>query len=214
MADNAVRYGFRYATSYSHPCPKPVRMYVASGQNFTPGSATAANLKPGDPVALLSSGTVDHASPGTGNPIWGIVDGVGNDGKVFNSSIGGGVLHPSNHIPSGVVYGANLSNQTVVLVVPAGGVYWEVDSDQTLADLAAWQLLIGQNADHTFTAPGAADLEATPRLGVAIAAPTTGQWRIVDVSPTALNADFTAANVKVIVTLNEGQAPPYVATSV
>lgn len=208
MADNDPRYGFRYAASNSHPCPKPEPMIVASGQAFTPDAATAARLQKGDPVKLIAGGTVDHADPG--DPVFGIVAGVGNDGKVFNSTIGtNGVLHPSQFIPSNVVYGTKLDIQTKVLVVPAAGYQWEVDSDDTEADLPAWQLLIGNNADHSFTAPAASDLNATPRLATGAAATATAQWRIVRVSGTQLNQDFTGANVKLIVKLNEGAESPY-----
>ncbi len=213
MADNSILYGFRWSESMNgHPCPKGVPMVVASGQAFTPDAATAARLQPGDPVARIAGGTIDHAAPGSA--IWGIVVGVGHDGKVFNSTIGtNGVLHPSSFIPSGVVPPSS-EEETIALVVPAGGVYWEVDSDQTLADQAAWQLVIGLNADHTFTAPGATDLNATPRLGATVAAPGTAQWRLDRLSARRENADFSGANVKLIVLLNEGQAPPYSTASI
>lgn len=206
---NAVRYGFRWASSENgKSCPHGVPMLVASGQAFTPDSATAAELRVGDPVSRIAGGYLDHTAPGSALGVWGIVVGIGHDGKVFNSSIGSGVLHPSTAIPSGVVYGTNLELQTIALVVPAGGAYWEVDADHTLASLAAWQAVYGQNADHSFTA-AAADLAATPELDAPVAAPGSATWRIERVSGTQHNQDFTAANVKLIVTLNEGQAPPY-----
>ena len=207
MVANDIRYGFRYAASNSHPCPKPIEMLVATAQAFTPGSATAARLQPGDPVRWIAGGTLDHANPG--ETVFGIVAGIGNDGKVWNTTIANGVMHPSSFVPSGVAYGMLLERQTKVLVIPAAGYEWEVDSDQTLADEAAWQAVVGQNADHTFNAPGAGDLHANPRIGAAAAAPADGQWRFTRVSKTRLNQDYTDDNVKMIVKLNEGQEAPY-----
>lgn len=210
MADNDIRYGFRYGSSNSHACPKPEVMIVASGQAFTPDAATAARLQKGDPVKLLAGGTVDHANPG--EPVYGIVAGVGNDGKVFDSNIGQfGALHPRSWIPSGVVYGTKLDIQTKVLVVPAAGYQWEVDATSTEADLPAWQAFVGKNADHSFNAAAASDLNANPRLNTAAPLAATAQWRIVRVSGTGLNQDFSGANVKLIVKINEGAESPYTA---
>lgn len=212
MVANDVRYGFRYAVSNSNPCPKPIEMLVATGQAFTPGSATAARLQPGDPVRFIAGGTIDHAN--AGETIFGIMAGVGNDGKVWNTSIGTGVMHPSSFIPSGVAYGTILERQTKVLVIPALGYEWEVDADGQLADLAAWQAVVGGNADHSFAAPGAADLHANPELDISTEVATTAQWRIMRVSKTGLNQDFTDDQVKMIVKLNEGQEPPYLTAGI
>jgi len=213
MADNAKRYGFRWATSNSHPCPKPVAIPVANLQAFTPDAATAAKLQPGDPVKILNGGGLDHADEGGTVPtsnVYGIMVALGHDGKVFNNSFSSnGVLHPSSFIPSGVNYGTNLENQTIALVVPATGVFWEIDSDATLADLAAWQALVGLNADHSYDAPAGSDLDANPRLATATAGTASAQWRIERVSPTSLNQDFSGANVKLIVSINETQESPY-----
>lgn len=219
MADNVVRYGIRWSTAMNgHPCPQGVPMDVASGQVFTFDAATAGRLQPGDPVARIAGGNIDHADAGTGNPIWGIVIGIGHDGKVFNSSIGtNGVLHPTGVVASGIVP-PSIDERTIVLVVPAGGVYWEIDASPALtsgkSDYSDWRAVFGLNADHLYTAPGAADLDATPELGVEIAATTTGQWRIDRLSPSQENQDLSGENVKLIVMLNEGQAPPFVTTSI
>ena len=213
MADNTPVYGFRYATSRSDPNPKTIVMVVANLQAFTPDAATAAHCQPGDPIKILPGGTIDLAEPG--EAVFGIMVAVGHDGKVFNTSFStNGVLHPSRHIPSGVNYGTSLERQTLALVVPAAGVIWEIDSDQTLANQGAWQALVGQNADHSFTAPGASDLNATPRLGVGIAAPGSGQWRIEGLSSNGSNQDFSGANVKLLVSVNETQQAPYVTAGV
>lgn len=215
MAANAIRYGFRWASSENgKSCPQGVPMLCASGVSFTPGSATAARLRVGDPVKRLASGYIDHADPG--NAIWGIMTGVGHDGKTFNATIGSeGAMHPSEHIASGIAWGTNFDRKTIALITPGGGAYWEVDyGPAALADEAAWIATYGQCADHTFTAPGAGDLYANPKLGVAIAAVGSGQWRIERVSDTQLNQDFNGLNLKILVTLNEGQAPPYLTAGV
>ena len=120
-----------------------------------------------------------------------------------------GALHPRAWIPSNVVYGTKLDIQTKVLVVPAAGYQWEVDSDGTEADLLAWQALVGNNAEHSFNAPAVGSLNANPRLATGAASTLTQQWRIVRVSGTGLNQDFTGANVKLIVKINEGAESPY-----
>lgn len=212
MADNAVRYGFRWSTAMNgHPCPHGVPMDIAAGQVFTFGSATAGRLQAGDPVARIAGGTIKHAAPGA--VIWGVVIGIGHDGKVFNSSIGtNGVLHPSAFISSGIT-APSIDERSIALVVPAGGVYWEVDAapalTSTKSDYADWQAVFGLNADHVYTAPGAGDLNATPELGVQVAATGTAQWRIDRLSPNQSNEDLSGENVKLIVLLNEGQAPPF-----
>lgn len=219
MADNAVRYGFRWSTAMNgHACPKGVPMDIASGQVFTFDAATAGRLQAGDPVARIAGGTIDHADAGTGNPIWGVVIGIGHDGKVFNASIGTtGVLHPSSFVASGIVP-PSTDDRTIVLVVPVNGVYWEVDAAPALtsgkSDYADWQAVFGLNADHVYTAPAAGDLNATPELGAEIAATTTGQWRIDRLSPNQSNSDLSGENVKLIVIANEGQTPPYSALSI
>lgn len=213
MADNAIRYGFRWATSNGVACPKPIPMIVASGQAFAADSATAANLQPGDPVSITAAGTINLTAEGA--PNFGIMVALGHDGKVFNSTFSvNGVLHPSSFIPSNVVYGTSLENQTIALVVPSSTGLWEIDSDQTLADQAAWQALVGQNADHSFTAPLAASKDVRPRLDAPDPAPGSAGWRIERISPTALNQDFSGANVKLIVRVNETQEAPYVTAGV
>lgn len=183
-------------------------MIVLSGQAFTPGSATAARLQKGDPVKRIAGGGVDHANPG--ERIFGIVAAVGNGGMVFNTTISSnGVLHPSQFIPSNVVYGTKLDVQTKVLVVPAAGYQWEVDADAALADLPAWQALLGNNFDHSFDAPAVGSLNATPRLDVATAATADGQWRLIGVSGNGSNQDFSGANVKLVVKVNEGAESAY-----
>ncbi len=218
MADNAVRYGFRWSTSMNgHPCPKGVPMDVASGQVFTFDAATAGRLQSGDPVARIAGGTIDHADAGTGNPIWGVVIGIGHDGKVYNASIGNGVLHPTQFVASAIVP-PSVDERTIVMVVPVNGVYWEIDAAPALtsgkSDYSDWQAVFGLNADHVYTAPSASDLNATPELGVSIAATTTGQWRIDRLSPNQSNEDLSGENVKLIVICNEGQTPPYSALSI
>lgn len=193
-------------------------MDVASGQVFTFDAATAGRLQPGDPVSRIAGGNVDHTDPGEVLGNWGIVVGIGHDGKVFNSTIGtNGNLHPSNFVPSGVVP-PSTDERTIVLVVQGGGVFWEIDASPALtagkSTYADWRAVFGLNADHVFTAPAASDLNATPELGIEVAAPGAAMWRIERLSPNQSNADLSGENVKLIVSLNEGQAPPYLLAGV
>ncbi len=219
MADNAVRYGFRWSTAINgHACPKGVPMDVASGQVFTFAAATAGRLQAGDPISRIAGGTIDHTDPGAAVGNWGIVIGIGHDGKVFNSSFGTtGALHPTQFVASGIVP-PSTDERTIVLVVQAGGVFWEIDAAPALtagkSTYADWQAVFGLNADHVFTAPAASDLDATPELGISVAAPGAAMWRIERLSPNQSNEDLSGENVKLIVSLNEGQAPPYLTASI
>lgn len=219
MADNVVRYGFRWSTAMNgHPCPQGVPMDIAAGQVFTFDAATAGRLQAGDPVSRIALGTVNHTAVGAATGNWGIVIGIGHDGKVFNSSIGtNGVLHPSSFISSGIT-APSIDERSIVLVVQGGGVFWEIDAAPALTagktTYADWQAVFGLNADHVFTAPAASDLDATPELGAVAAAPLPAMWRIERLSPNQSNQDLSGENVKLIVTLNEGQAPPYLTASI
>jgi hypothetical protein len=180
-------------------------MRVASGQAFTPGSATGADLQAGDPVRYLAAGdTIEDVD--LTESIWGVVIGVQ---QVLNTAKG--VLEPATRVASGVVYGTNLEHQTIVLVVPGDSGIWEIDSSQTYADQAAAQAISGANADLVFTTT-AADLNGTPRLGAAIASGAAGQLRILGPSPTMENRFWDGANLKFLVEVNESQRPPFTTT--
>jgi len=204
MADNKARYGLRWIKSFASDSPRGLSVPIASGQVFAPGSATGADLQKGDPVKLLDPGGATFEDVDLTEAIWGVCVGVK---QVFD--VVRGVLGPAVKVPSGVVYGTNLERQTQIFVIPAENAVWEIDAAFSLTTRAAWEAIVGQNADLVFTTT-AADKNGTPRL----AAPTGGgtgaaQMRILGLSPTLENQDLSGANVKLLVEVVETQRAPF-----
>lgn len=221
MADNVSKYGFRlYRGGFQDTgAPLVVRYPVASNydSNQTNAVGTAGvGFRPGDLVNLLTDGTVKHCRPGNGTDattppqsfaILAVVVGIE---PWFDSSIGQtGAMRRADNLPAGVVYGTNLERQSNLLVVPAEGNVFEVDADDnvTATTQAAYQAFVGENADFNYTAVAP---KAFPRLDISThIAATALQWRIVGISPSLENQDFSGANVKLLVTVNIPQAAPF-----
>lgn len=218
MADNTRQYGIRW--SYTHnggSAPQPLEMAVASAANFTvSGNATNLNLNVGDPIKINADGTVSLAGGNENSqvsqPIWGVVVGMGYQGYYNGQNM---VRKP--FLPSGVTYGTSVDRQSKVLVAPISSGYWEFDCDDavTATSYLAYQALIGENCDHRLS-PNAlgfvnAQLAANPVLNIAshAAATTTLSLRIVGVSYTVANLDFTGNYVKIIAEANKGAEPFY-----
>jgi hypothetical protein len=203
MGDNRVSYGFRWSVGNPHPMPVPLEMLVASGQTFD----TTYDLNVGDPVQMESTGMMDISE--AGDPIWGIVVGIAPywDGEV---------MKPDIKLPSGVTYGTLLERQTKIHVVPAHWGLWDIDVDDnsTADSLADYQALIGENCDHTTAHKIAATKKLNPRLDISTHGTSTAQWRIVRVSPTLDNRDFSGLYVKLTVQVVESQFPMFTATGV
>lgn len=209
MVDNPIQYGFRWAQSYNgKDCPKPIRMPVADDAAFNiNGDATDYDLNIGDPVTLLSTGFVtlaegNEASGNNGDAVYGIVVGV-------FPYWDGDVMKPSNKLPSNVSYDTNLSRQSFVNVVPASLGLWECDCDAILSGATAlsdYQALIGENVDHKLHADSST-LKLTPRLAISTHDTSAAQWRIMGVSTSKNNRDFSGNYVKLIVAVNESQEP-------
>lgn len=210
MANNTSKYGFRpaFGGQGGIPCPKPQRMSVASAyQGQDDASGFSVDLNIGDPVSLVSTGTVGLANGG--DPVWGVIVGFGYywDGEVMT---------PTNRLPGGNTWGTVEERRPWVWVVPANACQWEVDVDEntTATTFAAYQLLVGQNIDHQCVGD-ATTAQARPLLDMAtvtVAADTT--WRIEAVSQTQDNRDFSGERVKLIVSCNESQAAGQAATTI
>jgi hypothetical protein len=217
MADNPVKYGIRWSHTGNggRNFPQPEVMIVATSQSFdVNGGAANVGLGVGDPVTKLSTGGVGlcdgSEGAGGGVAVYGVVVGVL---PYWNATTGR--MEPTNVLPSDVAWGTNLERQSKVLVVRADAGVWEMDvNDNTTATtLAAYQALIGENCDHVLTgASGAA--RAFPKLDIDPNDPATAQWRIAGVSQTAENQDFSGANVKLLLRINEMQGSDFSATGV
>jgi hypothetical protein len=209
MTDNASSYGFRYVRSINGSEPKPFRGRVASGYNPTL-SGTAYGIWPGDPVTLLSDGTyqVTIGAEGSKGIISGICVGVG-------PTYDGSAMQYKNYVPPNTVYSTNLERQTYIWIVPGPGSVFEVDVDDavTATTEAAYQALCGENADHRLTT--GLQPKANALLDISTHDTTnTLQWRILDVSQTAANQDYSGARVKLLVTPNVVSDAPFNTTGV
>lgn len=206
MANNTRRYGFRWATGYNGgPHPKPIRMHVASGTNFSDGT-TNCPLQAGDPVKLVATGGVTNADEGDTDDIFGIVVGVG-------PYLSSGKMVRGTGLPSGTTW-TNEENRSYVYVVPASTGFWEIDVDDavTATTEAAYRLLIHQNANFLYDQTVTTALQ--PQLDISTTNTTESfQLRIVDVSPTVENQDFSGSYVKLIVAINQSNEPGRPATN-
>lgn len=206
MADNTHFYGFRWWQGNSHPCPYGKRMHVATGQDDQDDANNSIDINVGDPVTLLATGgvTVADGSGGTPAKIYGIVVGVD---QWYDSNAG--AVTPAKKYKNQTSWGTVESRRGYVRVVPASAGIWEIDVDDatTATTLATYRALINSNADHAN--PGnTTETSADPKLDVSSAAADDQlQWRIVDVSPTLENQDYSGANVKLLVRVNESFEP-------
>ena len=217
MADNTQYYGARWVRSESgqNEQPTPQRFRIASGYQPTAGG-TNVDLHVGDPVTLLSTGYVQLmvGSEGTQTANWGVIVG-------FSPEFDGTVMQPRNkHVGGSGVYGTNFERQNYCYVVPAVGQVFEMDCDDasTATTYAQYLALIGENVDMVLAADttNANDPKATPRIDISTHNPATAtlQARIIDISPTIANQDFSGNYVKLYVTFNKVQQAPYQTTGV
>jgi len=203
MADNPALYGFRYHhTINGGPRPTPIWHHVVTGQSFdVNGGQANAELTKGDVVRLNASGGVEQCDgdEDTAESPYGVVVGVGPywDGEV---------MRPTKALPSDVNWGTILARRSMVAVVPVEGVVWEVDVDDatTATTRAAYDLLIMLNVEMVNSgAASQTPARLAPKINISTAATTnTFFWKIIGVSETAKNQDFSGANVKILVQSN------------
>lgn len=209
MANNRHMYGFRLSSNLSGGGTPPVLDFeVASGYASAEGGGSPV-LSIGDPVSLLSTGTVAHTAEGA--TAFGVVTGIVNARVDSN-----GKSRPSSFLPSGTTYTLDRDTSRVS-VMPFGRMAWEIDVDEnsTATTRAAYQALVGENCDHAFSVVTLnGQVRADPRLDISTHVSTTAGFRIIGISRTAENADFSGTNVKLIVQANEGSEPVFVAAGV
>lgn len=202
--DNRACYGFRpVKTRDGSAMPVTHRGFIATGYSSSQAAATV-DVRIGDPVRRLNTGYFAHAA--AGEDIYGIVAGVVKyyDGTTLISS--------SNRVPAGTTYTLD-DRASEILIWPAALHTFEVDVDEaaTATTYAAYLALVGENCDHIFvpTAP-----IGYPKLDISTHVATTAGWRIVDISPSVDNQDFSGLNVKLLVTVNETQQAPWVTAGI
>lgn len=213
MANNRAKYGFRfYSSQYGTGRASGIEGGVTSGyQANVP--ATNVGVSIGDPVAYNAAGNFELAEDITADHFFGVIAAIRNARVDSN-----GKSRPVAYLPGNTTY-TNEVDRTSLIVLPFGNNIWEVDADDnvTATTLAAYRLLVGLNANMAYTL----DLtntdkpRANPQLDISTAAVTAGlDFRIVGVSRTAENVDFSGTNVKLLVQLNLGSDPALGTTGV
>jgi hypothetical protein len=208
MADNRHKYGFRfYSAQGGGGRAACFEAFVASGYQANVG-ATPANvgLSLGDPVSRVASGFVELAGDTT-LPGWtyGVIYGI--RGKVDPNN----KARPVSYLPGGTTF-ATEETETRLIVASFADHYWEIDADDvvTATTQAAYRALIGENVNLAYW-PDSTNPDkprANPMLAIAGHAVTAAlNFRIVGVSKTRENFDFSGANVKLLVQLNMGIDP-------
>lgn len=205
MADNRVEYGIRpVMTRDGSAIPNPIECVVASAYQ---GSEAAASIdiNIGDPIRQLSTGYVEHS--GAGDDVYGLCVGVL---PYWN----GTQLQPTDRLPGATTWGTVWERRSRILVVPLANLICEIDCNAALSGATAesdYLAVVGENADHIFV-PSAP--VGNPRLNISTHVATTAQWRIIGVSKTRNNQDFSGAYVKLLVVVNETQQSPYVTAGI
>lgn len=213
MADNIHQYGLRWVGSLDGGCcPKPIEKLVASGYQAQVGGQNV-DLNVGDPVQLTTDGTVIlGAAGGSPSVLWGVIVGFANvkvglplKGRKFS------------RLPGGTTWTTE-ENASKVLVIPFGRNIWECDCDDavTATTLSAYRAFEGENVRLTFSrdATDSDRPKANPLLDISTHVATTEDFRIINVSKTALNQDYTGNFVKLRVAINESGEAPFVTAGV
>lgn len=209
---NVRRPGFRwYQGRYQSGSPPIKRVPVATGYQGAINGGSNIDLTPGTPVRRLDSGYFESADgsegAGGGENIWGIMVGV-------DQYYDGSALRKGSRVPGATAYGTILDRTTWILVIPATAGLFEIDCDAALATPteAGARALVGSNGDHIRVTGNEPDPDVFLDISdveAKDAAPATAQWRVEAISDTQENQDFTGAYVKLVVSCNEAQHPPY-----
>lgn len=214
MADNTRVYGFRWVRSEYGQDDMPIQRYrVASAYQPTAGG-TNVDIHAGDPLVLMSTGVVQIGvgSEGTQTATQAIAVG-------FGPQYDGTAMWPRNKYIGGTTYSTLLERQTFIWGCPVAGQVFEIDCDDnsTFTTEATYYAAIGENADFVLTADttNASDPKAVPQLDISTHATTnTLQCRIIDISQTRANQDFSGNYVKLYVTFNKVSQAPFNTTGV
>lgn len=207
--DNLSLRGFRfYSTLSGSATPVTLPGFVDTLESFDVASGGSnCTLTAGDLVRRKASGGWEQAdgSEATAESVGAVVHSVGN---YWDAGLGR--MRPTDKLPSDVAWGTNLERRSTIRLIPVESAIWEVDvtggSATTRADYDA---MGGANANHVLT--GSTDGGfLLPKLDLAtLASTSTLFWRVVGVSQTQANKDFSGANVKLLVVANTAQVPAH-----
>lgn len=217
MADNVARYGFKfYSSSSGAGRTAAIEGFIASGYAPLVNTNQSVGLSIGDPVQRLTDGSFALAGDTTtsGAVPFGVIAGFGNVKLDYSAT----KARPASYYPTGVTY-TTKANETKVYVFPFGRDVWQIDHrNGANTTEAAYRALIEGNADLVYTrdTSNPDKPRANPQLDLTAATgfqgATSAHFRIYGISRTAENFDFSGANVKLLVQLNEGREPVFTST--
>lgn len=212
MADNRHKYGFRFYSSITGVGrTAAIEGTIATAYAPLINTNESVGLSIGDPVQKLTDGSYALAGDTTtaGAVPFGVIVGFLNVKVDAN-----GKARPSSYYPSGTAY-TTKANETRVAILPFGRDLWEIDHrNGALTTEAAYKAISEHNADLVYTR----DItnpdrpRANPQLDLTSTGSATAHFRIFGVSKSCENVDFSGANVKLLVQLNEGREPVFTAT--
>lgn len=205
MADNPLRYGFRAVKSRYGGGNIPIEeAWVATAASFDVNSgASNVVLGEGDPIVQLSDGSVTLAvgsETTDSTTILGVVQGI----KQYYDAATGTMTARGPGVPSDIAWGTNLQRQTRIYYTPIESCIWaiQVDDAVTATTEAAYNAFIGENCRMVLTGVSGTN-RAAPKLDIATHATTnTFPFKIVGLSQTAGNQDYSGANVELYVISN------------
>ncbi len=212
MANNRAKYGFRfYSSQHGTGRASGVEGGVTSGyQANVP--ATNVGMSIGDPVAFNAAGNFEIAEDITADRFFGVIAAI-RTARIESN----GKSRPASYLPGGTTY-TNEVDRSSLIVLPFSNNIWEIDAVGGAATtLAAYRLLVGLNANiiYSLDLTNTDKPRANPQLDLSTAAVTAGlDFRIMGVSKTAENQDFSGTNVKLLVQLNLGSDPALGVTGV
>ncbi len=215
MANNRAKYGFRfYSSQHGTGRASGIENGVTSGYQANVGSGNVnVGVSIGDPVAYNAAGNFELAQDVTADRFFGVVVAIVKARIEAN-----GKSRPASYLPGATTW-TNEVDRSSLIVLPFSNNIWEVDVDDnvTATTLAAYRLLVGLNADMVYTTDVSVTDKprARPELDISTAAVTAGlDFRIMGVSKTMENQDFSGTGVKLLVQLNLGSDPALGTTGV
>jgi hypothetical protein len=196
MADNVYQYGFKWCSTLAAGDERPATIPCRVATAYAPTTYTTCDLRPGDPVILLSTGYVRLAA--AGDPVYGVIDGIG---QYYD----GTRVVKKQSLPYGTTYTAGDAQESIVHVIKAEGQVFEVCCDETLsspntATRAGAIAMVGGNCDHTFANYSGRYLNTALDQSTWLLA--SGQWRIIELSRRP-GEDYTGNFPMFRVTVNE-----------
>lgn len=178
-------------------------------RTFTVASAYGTAIYPGDPVLLVSDGTVARTPAGTNQAaatdgitavVTRIVQYKDSTGKVRRSGV--------PYLPASTSWTAHEERSIVEVVMVDECPNFFVKTDAAVASLAVARSLVGNNVEHEYSGTDSALGLSGARVVIGGAATTALQWRIVGVPDMAWNDPTVGAFVVEVKANKQVYLPP------